>query len=152
MDAGRRAVELTQGRLDDLSDGALTAYGRALYFAGELEEARGAALRALEHSDVTRRVPTLIHARATLAMVAVEEGRLSSAQAHADKAKELVGRIGTGRSWLGAEAAWGMRNGRHYPVLGERKFGATGILLRQRRDLWAIYGSTAWIRSSARRS
>ncbi len=37
--------------------------------------------------------------------------------------------------------AWGpMRDdGRHYPVLGQRKFGATGILLRHRRDLWAIY-------------
>ncbi len=37
--------------------------------------------------------------------------------------------------------AWGpMRDdGRHYPVLGQRTFGATAILLRHRRDLWAIY-------------
>ncbi len=108
VDAGRRAVGLTEGRLDELSDGALTAYGRVLYFSGDLEEARGAALHALEHSDATRRVPTLIHARATLALVAVEESRLSSARAHVDKAKELTGRIGTSRSWLGANVGAAM--------------------------------------------
>ncbi len=37
---------------------------------------------------------------------------------------------------------WGCmtENGRHFPVLGERKFLATLMLLRRRRDLWAIYG------------
>ncbi|MFZ0323622.1 MAG: carboxymuconolactone decarboxylase family protein [Actinomycetes bacterium] len=30
-------------------------------------------------------------------------------------------------------------NGRHYPLLGQRKFGAGLPLLRRRRDLWAIY-------------
>ena len=41
--AGRRAVEMTQqGTSTTLADGALTAYGRALYFAGDLDGARGA--------------------------------------------------------------------------------------------------------------
>ena len=102
VDAGRRAAGMAQESFDELADGARTAYGRALYFAGDLDEARGAALLALEHPEAMRRVPTLIHAHATLALVAVEEGRLSAAQAHADKAKEFVGRIGTSRSWLGA--------------------------------------------------
>ena len=36
---------------------------------------------------------------------------------------------------------WGSMtvNGRHFPVLGERKYLATLKLLRRRRDLWAIY-------------
>ena len=102
---GRRAVELTEAGLDELADGAQTAYARALYFAGALDEARTAALRALEHPRVARRVPTLIHAHTTLALVAVAEERLSSARTHVAQAKELVGRIGTSRSWLGANAS-----------------------------------------------
>ncbi|MFZ0323619.1 MAG: LuxR C-terminal-related transcriptional regulator [Actinomycetes bacterium] len=102
VETGRRAVGLTQAIFDDLSDGAEAATGRALYFAGAVDEARDMALRALQNPDATRRPPTLIHAHATLALVAVEQSRLSSARGHADTAKDLVGRIGTSRSWLGA--------------------------------------------------
>lgn len=102
---GRRAVDLTQEGLDPLADGALSALARALYFAGDLAEALNTAMAALNHPDTQRRVPTQIHARATLALVAVQEGRYASAQTHVDVAGELVGRIGTSRSWLGANAS-----------------------------------------------
>jgi len=102
---GRRAVELTEAGLDELADGAQTAYARALYFAGALDDARTAALRALEHPRVGRHVPTLIHAHTTLALVAVAEERLSSAHSHVAQAKEFVGRIGTSKSWLGANVS-----------------------------------------------
>ena len=105
VETGRRAVDLTQEGLDPLADGALCAYARALFFAEDLAEARDMAMAALNHPDSDRRVPSQIHARATLALVAVQEGRLSSAQTHVDMAGQLVGRIGTSRSWLGANAS-----------------------------------------------
>jgi LuxR family transcriptional regulator, maltose regulon positive regulatory protein len=50
-------------------------------------------------------VPSLVVARSTLALIAVERGRLASARVHAEKAKAAVGRIGTSRSWLGANGS-----------------------------------------------
>ncbi len=105
---GRLAVELTEAGLDELVTGALGTYARAAYFAGDLNEARGMALRALEHPEITRRTPSLIHALATLALVAVEEGRPSSARTHAEQAKEAVGHLGSSRSWIGANVSVAM--------------------------------------------
>ncbi len=102
---GRRAVELSEGHSDELLTAALAAYARALFFAGDLQEASAVASRVLEHPDIERRVPSLVVACATLALVAAERGRLTSARGHAAKAKAAVGRIGTSRSWLGANAA-----------------------------------------------
>ena len=97
-----RSRRLTRTRS---SPAALAAYARALFFAGELDEASAVAMRALEHPAIERAVPSLVVARSTLALVAVERGRLASARAHAEKAKAAVGRIGTSRSWLGANAS-----------------------------------------------
>jgi LuxR family maltose regulon positive regulatory protein len=102
VDDGRRAVELAGRGAGTILGGTLSAYARALFFAGDLEEAWSAGHRALEHP---REVPGMAAAHATLALVAVERGRLASARAHAAKAKELVGGIGVSRSWLGAMAA-----------------------------------------------
>ena len=106
VDCGRRAVELTESDgLHELTDGALTAYARTLYFAGELVGARDAALRSLGHPEAARRVPTMIHAHTTLALVAAEEERLSSAHGHVEQARRFAGRLGVSRSWLGANVA-----------------------------------------------
>ena len=103
---GRRAVELArQGGMDELVTAALAGYARALYFAGELEDAWEAARSVLEHPDAERRAPSHAMARSTLALVAVERGSIGSARVHAEKAKAVVGGIGTSRSWLGAIAA-----------------------------------------------
>jgi len=102
---GRRAVELAEAGAGEILPGALAAYARALFFAGELDEAWAAAMRALEHPAVERAVPSLVVCRSTLALVALERGRLTSARGHAERAKAAVGRIGTGRSWLGANAS-----------------------------------------------
>ena len=102
---GRRAVELAQAGSDELLTAALAAYARPLYFAGDLDEASATASRVLEHPDIDRRAPSLTFARTTLALVAVERGRLTAARGHAEKAKAVVGRIGTSRSWLGANAS-----------------------------------------------
>jgi LuxR family maltose regulon positive regulatory protein len=102
---GRRAVALAEAGADEILTGALSTYSRALFFAGELDEAWAVAMRALEHPAIEQAVPSLVVSRSTLALVAVERGRLASARGHAEKAKAAAGRIGTGRSWLGANAS-----------------------------------------------
>ena len=102
---GRRAVELAQAGSDEILTGALAGYARALYFAGDLDDAWECALRVIEHPSIEGRVPSHALARTTLALVAVERGWLESARGHAEKAKAVVGRIGTSRSWLGANAS-----------------------------------------------
>jgi LuxR family maltose regulon positive regulatory protein len=102
---GRCAVELAEAGADEILTAALAAYARALFFAKELDEAWAVAMRAVEHPAVEQAVPSLVVARSTLGMIAVERGRLASARAHAEKAKAAVGRIGTSRSWLGANAS-----------------------------------------------
>jgi ATP/maltotriose-dependent transcriptional regulator MalT len=102
---GRCAVALAEAGADEILTGALAAYARALFFAGELDEAWAVAMRALEHPAVERAVPSLVVSRSTLALVALERGRLTFARGHAEKAKAAAGRIGTGRSWLGANAS-----------------------------------------------
>ena len=90
---------------DEILTGARAAYARALFFAGDLQEASAAASQVLEHPDIGHRPPSLIVARSTLALVAAERGQLVAARRHAEAAKAIVGRIGSSRSWLGANAA-----------------------------------------------
>ena len=102
---GRRAVEIAEVGADAVLVAALAGYARALYFAGDLDGAWTAARRAIEHADVERRTPGHALARSTLALVAADRGRLETARVHAEKAKSLVGVIGTSRTWLGANAS-----------------------------------------------
>jgi LuxR family maltose regulon positive regulatory protein len=101
---GRHAVEHAREGADELLTAALTGYARALYFANDLDEAWEAGLRVVEHPEAERRAPSHAAARSTLALVAVERGLLTAARGHAEKAKAIVGGIGTSRSWLGANA------------------------------------------------
>ncbi len=102
---GRSAVSIARAAADELMVSSLAAHARALYHAGEIDEARNRAIEALEHPDVERRPPEKAFVRTTLALVALESGQLQAARAHAEKAKAIVGGIGSSRSWLGAHAA-----------------------------------------------
>jgi ATP/maltotriose-dependent transcriptional regulator MalT len=104
---GRRAVQLAEAdaNANEILTGVLAAYARALFFAGELDEASALAAQALEHPAIERHVPSLVAAHSTLALVAAEHDRLALARGHAEQAKAAVGRIGTSRSWLGANAS-----------------------------------------------
>ena len=84
---------------------ALSALGRALYFAGDLDGAWSAGSRAIEHPDTARRAPGVAAAHAVLALVAADRGRLGTARDHAMVARALVGRITSSRSWLGSSVA-----------------------------------------------
>ena len=105
VEEGRRAVELSEADADSVVVAAHAGHARALYFAGDLDDAWAAAMRALEHPDAERRPPGHALARSTLALVAVERRHLQSARTHAEKAKSIVGRLGASRSWIGANAA-----------------------------------------------
>jgi LuxR family transcriptional regulator, maltose regulon positive regulatory protein len=105
---GRRAVKLSANGPDDALVAALASLSRALYFAGELDEAHVVASRAVEHPDAMRRAPGYALAQATLALVAVDRGQLTSARTHAENARTIVGKITSSRSWLGANSAVAM--------------------------------------------
>ena len=102
---GYRSVELAQRGVDESLVASLAGLARALYFAGDLDQAWSAASRALEHPDATRRPPGHAVARATLALIAADRDHLTVARGHADAARAIVGRISSSRSWLGGIAA-----------------------------------------------
>jgi LuxR family transcriptional regulator, maltose regulon positive regulatory protein len=102
---GYRAVELAQRGVDETLVAALAALARALYFAGDLDGARSAASRAVEHPDTARRAPGVAVAHAVLALVAADRARIATARDHAEAARSLVGRITSSRSWLGSTVA-----------------------------------------------
>ena len=105
---GARAIELAANVADNVLVAALGGHARALYFAGELDQAWAAALRSLEHQRAELRPAGHAFARSTLALVAAEQTRLASARAHAEQAKAIVGRDAGSRTWLGANAAAAM--------------------------------------------
>jgi LuxR family maltose regulon positive regulatory protein len=84
---------------------AYAGLARALYFAGDLDQAWSAASRAVDHPDAAHRAPGYAVSRGVLAMVAGDRDRLTSARGHAEAARAIVGRISSSRSWLGATAA-----------------------------------------------
>ncbi len=102
---GYRAVELAQRGVDETLVAALSALARALYFAGDLDGARSAASRAIDHPDTARRAPGVAVAHAVLSVVAADRGRLATARDHAEAARAIVGRITSSRSWLGSAVA-----------------------------------------------
>lgn len=102
---GYRAVELAQKGADETVVASLAALARALYFAGDLDGARSAAARAVEHPDRARRAPGIAAAHAVLALVAVDHMRLGTARSHAEEAHALIGKITSSRSWLGSAVA-----------------------------------------------
>ena len=107
LEAGNRAVALSEADpdADAVLVAALAALARVRYFAGDLDGAWEAAMRAVEHPDSSRRAPGHSFARATLAHVAVDRGNIASARGHAEQAKALIGGVGSSRSWLGAGAS-----------------------------------------------
>ena len=105
VDAGVRAVALAEADAEAVLVASLAGLARARYFVGDLDGAWKAALRAVEHPDAAGRAPGHAFARATLAHVAADRGNVASARVHAEKAKALVGDVGSSRSWLGAGAS-----------------------------------------------
>jgi LuxR family maltose regulon positive regulatory protein len=102
---GLLAVRLAEAESEEAITGALAAYGRALFFAGEYAEAEAVSWRALEHPEVERRTPGLAVVLCTAAYTAVRVGHVAQARKHAEDAKVAVARMASSRSWLGANAS-----------------------------------------------
>ena len=102
---GRRAVVAARSGVEDISVSARAGCAHALFFAGELDESWPLAMEALEQPEAERRPPGHALARVVLALVATARGQRDAARLHAERARALVGGIGSSRSWLGAQAA-----------------------------------------------
>ena len=102
---GRSAVAIAEVTADDVLVASLAGLAQALYFAGSLEGAWDAALRAVQHPEAERRPTAHALARSTLALVAIEGEHRALARGHAEKAKSVIGRVGSSRSWIGANAS-----------------------------------------------
>ena len=102
---GRRAVEIAETEADGVVVASLACYAQALYFAGDRDAARAPAFRAIEHPEADNRPTGQAIARATLALVELDEGNVGAARIHALKAKSLIGGIRSSRSWIGSIAA-----------------------------------------------
>jgi LuxR family maltose regulon positive regulatory protein len=102
---GAHAVQVDS---DDVLVASLAGYAHALYFAGRSDEAWTAALQAVQHPDAERRPTSHALARTTMALVALDRGLPNLARNHAAKAKSLLSRIHSSRSWMGANASVAM--------------------------------------------
>jgi LuxR family transcriptional regulator, maltose regulon positive regulatory protein len=103
--AGRQALAAARSGVEDLTVSARAGLAHALFFAGELDEAWELGMEALEQPEVAHRPPGHALARVALALVANDRGQHERARLHAESARDIVGGIGTSRSWLGAQAA-----------------------------------------------
>ena len=102
---GQRAVAIAEAHADDVLVASLAGHAQALYFAGFPGQAWDSALRAVQHPEAERRPTAHALARSTLALVTLEQGRLLLARGHAEKAKSIIGRVRSSRSWIGANAS-----------------------------------------------
>lgn len=102
---GRRSVAIAERHADDVLVAALAGYAQALYFAGAPNEAWDAALRAVQHPEAERRPAAHALARSMLALVALEHEQGVLARGHAERAKAIISRVRSSRSWIGANAS-----------------------------------------------
>lgn len=97
-----RAVECAARGTGEYVVPSLARLGRTQYLAGDADAAWRTSLRAVEDPDVERRPIGHAGARGTLAIIAAERGRLSTARLHAERAQSIVAGIGSSRTWIGA--------------------------------------------------
>ncbi len=97
-----RAVKLSKQGAGEWLVVSLAQLGRSQYLAGDTDAAWSTSLRAIEDPEAERRPVGHAGARATLAIVAAERGRLSTARLHAERAQSIIAGIGNSRSWIGA--------------------------------------------------
>ena len=131
---GKRAVALAAAAAEEILTAALAAYARALFFAGDLDEAAAVATRALEHPAIERHVPSLGDRAAPLSRSSKSNvANISFARGHAERARGAVGKIGSSRSWLGANASAALGSvlsSRRKPLLdAEHELVVCGALL-----------------------
>ena len=86
VEHARRAVAAARAGADVLSVGVLASLSQALFFAGELDEARRIAVQAVERPDAPDVPDGYVVSLGVLALVDAEQGRTESAEAWAGQA------------------------------------------------------------------
>ena len=86
VEHARRAVAAAQEGADVLSVSALGCLAQALFFAGELDEARRVAVQTVERPDAPGVPDAYVGSLGLLALVDAEQGRTESAEAWARQA------------------------------------------------------------------
>jgi LuxR family maltose regulon positive regulatory protein len=90
VERARRAVAATEAGADVLGVGALASLAQALFFAGDLSEARRIARQAVERPDAPHDAEGYVASLGLLALVDAEEGRIASAEAWARQAMSVA--------------------------------------------------------------
>ena len=98
---GRRAADLAANIPGGFSVPAVASLAQALFFEGDLEQAQAEARRAVEMPEAQYRPYARIGARAVLALIDYECGRVSSGDRHALAAGAEARTVGIGKSWTG---------------------------------------------------
>ncbi len=86
VEHARRAVAAARAGADVLSVGVLASLAQALFFAGDLDEARRIALQAVERPDAPEVPDGYVVSLGLLALIDAEQGRTESAEAWARQA------------------------------------------------------------------
>ena len=105
---GRRAVAAARAGADVLSVGVLASLSQALFFAGELDEARRIALQAVERPDAPDVPDGYVGGLGLLALVDAEQGRPVSAEAWAGEAISFARKRFQADSWVTSLAHLGL--------------------------------------------
>ncbi len=92
VEHARRAVAAAQEGADVLSVSALGCLAQALFFAGELDEARRVAVQTVERPDAPGVPDAYVGSLGLLALVDAEQGRTESAEAWARQSLASRGR------------------------------------------------------------
>lgn len=108
VERGRRAVAAARAGAEVLTVGALAGLALALFFAGDLEEARRIALEVVEHPDATGRPLGYLGSLGLLALLDADEGRVESAEAWARQALSFAGQRFLTDSWVVSLAHLGL--------------------------------------------
>ena len=104
----RRAVAAARAGADVLSVGVLASLSQALFFAGELGEARRIALQAVERPDAPDVPDGYVGSLGLLALVDAEQGRPESAEAWAGEAISFARKRFQADSWVASLAHLGL--------------------------------------------
>jgi LuxR family transcriptional regulator, maltose regulon positive regulatory protein len=108
VEHGRRAVAAARAGADVLTVGVLASLAQALFFAGELDEARRIAVQAVERPDAPDVPDGYVASLGLLALLDAEQGRTESAEAWAHQAVSFARTRFQANSWIASLAHLGL--------------------------------------------
>ena len=108
VEHGRRAVAAARGDADVLSVGSLASLSQALLFAGDLDESRRIAVRAIERPDAPEIPDGYVGSLGLLALIDAEQGRNDSAERAAREAIGFARANFQADAWVASPAHLGL--------------------------------------------